>query len=110
VDLRHGGGAFSHRRRNALGGARPNIADGKNVGVTGLKLEDRPAVTVNPASGVCPGHYEAFFVHRNAAIQPSGIRVGANEQEEMAQGARMGVARLTITEYRCSEASALVSL
>jgi hypothetical protein len=48
MDLRHDGGAFSHGRRNALGRARPNIADGEDVGVTGLKREDWPVVTRLP--------------------------------------------------------------
>jgi hypothetical protein len=68
VDLWHEGGAFSHSRRNALGRARPNIADGKNVGVTGLKREDTPVVTINRASGIGPGHYETFFVHGRRAV------------------------------------------
>jgi hypothetical protein len=102
VDLWHEGGAFSHSRRNALGRARPNIADGKNVGVTGLKREDTPVVTINRASGIGPGHYETFFVHGNAAIQPRSVRICANEQEEMAQATGAGDARLAVTEYRGS--------
>ena len=102
VDLRHDGGAFSHGRRNALGGASPNIADGKNVGVTGLKREELPVVSVNSASGTCPGHYEAFFVPGNTAIQPRSVRIRANEQEEMAQTTGVGDARLAVTEHRGS--------
>ena len=37
VDFRYDSGSFSHGRRNALGGARPHIADGENTGSAGLK-------------------------------------------------------------------------
>jgi hypothetical protein len=37
VDFRYDSGSFSHGRRDALGGARPHIADGENTGPAGLK-------------------------------------------------------------------------
>ena len=37
VDFRYDSGPFSHGRRDALGGARPHIADGENTGPAGLK-------------------------------------------------------------------------
>ena len=37
VNFRYDSGSFSHGRRNALGGARPHIADGENAGPAGLK-------------------------------------------------------------------------
>ena len=37
VDFRYDSGSFSHSRRNALGGARPHIADGEDTGPAGLK-------------------------------------------------------------------------
>jgi len=67
-------------------------------------------ITASSASGICSGHYKALIVHCDAAIQPGGVRVRANEQEEMAQGTGVSVARLTIAEHRRGEARALVSL
>ena len=37
VDFRYDSGSFSHGRRDALGGARPHIADGENTRPAGLK-------------------------------------------------------------------------
>jgi hypothetical protein len=37
VDFRYDSGSFSHGRRDALGGARPHIADGEDTGPAGLK-------------------------------------------------------------------------
>jgi hypothetical protein len=56
------------------------------------------------------GHNEALTIHRDAMIQPGGVRVRANEQKEMMQGTGMGGARLAVTEDRCGETRALVSL
>jgi len=70
VDLRHDGGAFSHGHRNALGGASPNIANGKNVGVTGRKREELPALT--PPAEPAPVTTKPFL---SMATQPSVVRI-----------------------------------
>jgi hypothetical protein len=90
VNLRYDGSTLPCGRRNPLGRARPHIADSEDAGPAGLKRQDRAGIGVNPASAIGPGDHEPFVVHRDAAIEPGGVRVGANEQEEVTQGTGVG--------------------
>ena len=53
-------------------------------------LRDDPA----PSAKSSPGHHEALAVDRDAILEPAGIGIGADEQEQMAQRARVRLAGL----------------
>ena len=53
---------------------------------------------------------EALGVHRRAVLQPGGVGIGADEQEQMAQRAGVSGAVGPLTEYRGGEAVGAVAL
>jgi hypothetical protein len=110
VDLRHDGGALSNGRRDAFSRAGPHVADGEHAGLAGLERQDSPAGRACALSKICSGHHEAFVVHRDAMLEPSGVRIGANEQEEVAERTTVCRPRLAVAEYRTSKSTDLVAL
>ena len=110
MDLRHDGGALSNGRRDAFSRAGPNVADGEHARLAGLERQDSPAGRARALSKVCSGHHEAFVVHRNAMLELSGVRIGANEQEEVAEQTTVGRPRLAVAEYRTGKSTDLVAL
>ena len=102
VNLRHDGGTLPYRRRDTLGRTRPHIADGKNAGPAGLKRQG--GNWRQSGQRHWPGDHKPFVVHRNAVIEPCGVRVGANEQEEMTQGAAVGGSSRALAKHCCGDA------
>ena len=86
MNLRHDGGSFSDRSRNTLGRTCPHIADGEHTGPTGLERQDGAGIFASRARTIGAGNDEPLVIHRDAAIEPGGVRIGANEQEKVAQG------------------------
>ncbi len=87
MNLSHDGGAFPHRRRNTLGRARPHVADREHAGAGGLKRQERAGTWTDRVAASRPCDHEPFLVHRDASVEPGRIRIGANEEEEVSQGA-----------------------
>ena len=79
MNLRHDGGAFPYRRGDTFGRTSPHVADGENAGPACLKRQNRAEVPSGAAIAVAPSHDEPFVVQRNAAIEPCGVRVSADE-------------------------------
>src|SRR5919106_508237 len=104
VDLRHNGGAFTDRRRDAFGRARAHVADREHAREAGLERQ-RGAAALTPAVGAGEaGEDEALVVHRRAVLEPDGIGVGPDEQEEMAQRVSVRGAGGPLPEHRSREA------
>ena len=80
----HYGGALSHRRRNALGGTHPDIADGEYTRMAGLKRQNRTGI--NRLAGVFgSGQDKTLRVCRDAFFEPAHVRIRADEQKKVAQ-------------------------
>ncbi len=79
MNLRHDGGAFPYRRGDTFGRTSPHVANGENAGPACLKRQNRAGVLFGARSAVAPGDYEPLVVQRNAAIEPRGVRVCADE-------------------------------
>ena len=82
VDRRDDLGAFADRASDALDRTGPHVADGENAGHRGLESRPRRVRAV-----ICPaaGRHETRLVDRNsAALQPIRRRVGADEEEDVA--------------------------
>ena len=105
VNLRNDGGALSDRRRNALGRARPHIANRENAGAAGLKRQERTGTRSAPFRASRSRDHEPFLVHRDTAIKPGRIRVGANEEEEVTQGTAVRYPRRPTAKRRCNKAA-----
>src|SRR5215813_8774795 len=70
--------AFADRRGDTFRGARADVADGEDAGNAGLEAS-RP--------GALAGEHEASVVEGDGAgAQPTGVRVSADESEEVADG------------------------
>ena len=70
--------ALAHRRGDLLFGARPDVPDREHAGEAGLQ---RPPALAGPGAG----QDETPIVESDRATrQPSGVGIGAYEQEEMA--------------------------
>ncbi len=70
--------AFADRGSDAFDRFGADVADGENAAAARLQ---RMAI----AAGIFAGQYKAFGVERDArAGEPVGIRIGADEQEQMA--------------------------
>ena len=82
MDLGDRGGPFSDTRRDTLDRSRPRIADGENTGTAGLQRQARGLASRD----------EAFFIQGNAAIEPLGVGIGADEQEHMLRLQRPAIA------------------
>ncbi len=73
---------FAHRGGDALHRARAHVADGEDSMTAGFQ---RLAVG---AGQVATGEHEAFTIKLHARVpKPGGIRVGADEQEQVLDGA-----------------------
>src|SRR4029077_9953589 len=68
----------------------------------------RSVIIASSASGICSGDDKTFFVQYDAAIQPAGVRVRANKQEEVTQGTGVGSPSCALSKHRRSEARDLV--
>src|SRR3954463_2364824 len=84
VDLRHDGGALADRATDALHRARAHVADRENARHARLQRQRQILRRLD----------EAAVVDRHVAIlQPLGARLGAEEEEHVADRAGLGVAR-----------------
>ena len=81
VDLGHDSGPFPDSGGNTLCRARPNITDRKYAPATGL---ERPRRAVDDAGVRTAGDDEALVVKPHAVREPSSVRIGTDEQEQMA--------------------------
>ena len=79
MNLRDHRGAFADRGGDALGRAGPNIADREDARQAGFERQP-DAVALRRA-----GDDEALLVDLDAAMQPIGIGVGADEEEQVPQ-------------------------
>src|ERR1700722_6842050 len=78
MQRRHDLCAFADGCSDAFDGSRANVTDGEDTAPA--RLQGMPL-----AAGIFAGQHEPFAVERNAtAGKPIGIRVGADEQEQMA--------------------------
>jgi hypothetical protein len=59
-------------------------------------------------SGRRSSHDEALIVQCDATIQPAGVRVCADEQEEVTQGTGVGSSGPSLAKHRCGEARDLI--
>src|SRR5207344_1380293 len=87
VDLRDDGGAFADGCRHPLGRARAHIADGEHAWPACL---ERPSLSPRRPGAVdelSASDHEALVVDLNAILEPAGIGIGADEQEEVAERA-----------------------
>jgi hypothetical protein len=66
-------------------------------------------VIASSVSGCRSGHDEALVVQYDATIQPAGIRVRTDEQEEVTQATGMSSPGRALAKHRCGEAYDLVS-
>ena len=70
--------AFAYRRGDTFRGAGADVADGEDAGNAGLEAS---------GPGAFAGEHEASGVEGDGAgAQPTGVRVGADESEEVAYG------------------------
>ena len=97
MNLRDDRGAFADRGRDALGGARPDIADGEHAGMAGLERQNSMDAG-NHAAILGPGRDEAVLVGRDTAFEPADIRIRADEQEKMAKRTPMRRAGVAVRE------------
>src|SRR5260370_4091079 len=72
VDLRHHGGAFADRRRNALGRARAHVADREHAGHAGLERQGAPACPVDKKPAVAAGDAVTLLVRPHPTPPPRG--------------------------------------
>ena len=56
-----------------------------------------------------PGHHESLVVDRDTILEPAGIGIGADEQEQMAERARVRLAVRAVAEGRTGKASYAVT-
>src|SRR5258705_377325 len=85
VDLRHDGGALADRAADALHRARAHVADRENARHARLQRQLQ----------VLRRRDEAAVVDRHVAtLEPLGARLGAEEEEHVADPARLGLARV----------------
>ena len=54
------------------------------------------------------GHHEAFAIHRHAAVEPGRVGIGADEQEQVAQGTGVHVAGGALAKHRTGQSGRLV--
>ena len=78
MDLRHHRGPLAHGRSDSLGRAGANVTDRKHTRPAGFERERRAPL---PAAAFRARQHEPLVVEGNAAIEPIGIRLGADEQE-----------------------------
>ena len=87
--LRHDRGALADRRGNALGRASPATSPMANTPgqlVSSGKAFLPRAISQSLAKS-SPGHPRAFAARLlNAILEPAGIGIGADEQEDVTQG------------------------
>jgi hypothetical protein len=84
-------GTFPDPRRNTLDGAVANISHGENSGHVGFK---KPRIAIELPSPrrlailhqIGPGQNKSARVALNDSVQPSGARLGANEDESELAG------------------------
>src|SRR5580765_2916247 len=85
VDLRHDRGALADRAPDALHRVRAHVADRENARHARLQRQRQ----------ILPRGDEAAVVDRYVAIlEPLGARLGAEEEEHVADRARLGLARV----------------
>ena len=87
VHRAHNGRAFTHRGRNALRGARPQVPDGEQPWLAGLERQRRPPQHVPPLVeplGIEPsiGDHEAAVIEVSAIGEPARRGVDAYEREQ----------------------------
>jgi hypothetical protein len=95
VDLRHDGGALTYGGSHALGRAGPHVADGKDAALARLERLDG----ARRLGARSPGDHEALPVHRNAAVEPVRVRIGADEKKDLSQGTGVRLARRPVAEH-----------
>src|SRR5271165_4076800 len=110
VDLRHDRGTLSHGGGHAFGRARPHVADGEHSGFTGLKRHGRVDRCRSVAGASRPGHHETLVIQPDAALKPRGVRIGTDEQEQMAEKTGPLSATAAVSEYGRSETPGPVTL
>jgi hypothetical protein len=82
----HGHRALTHRGRDPLGRSTPHIAGCEHAREAGLQQEwissgGAPALGVGcPGREPVAGQYEALPIQVDAAMQPQGVRVRADEE------------------------------
>jgi hypothetical protein len=85
VDLGNDGGTLADRRRDAFGRAGADVADREHPGEGGLERQGGTAGARAVRAGEA-GDDEPLGIHRHAVLEPPGVGIGADEQEEMGTG------------------------
>jgi len=93
MDLRDDGSPLTDGGGYPFGGASAYVSNGKNARATRL---ERQALAVTDAVS-CKN--EALSIDRDTAVEPAGVRIGADEQKEVARGTFLGLPGLDVTEY-----------
>jgi hypothetical protein len=84
VYLRDNGGAFANGRCDPLGRAGPDVADGEYARPAGFEGERSAVDRAVSVGELAACDHETFPVDFDTLVQPAGIRVGADEQEDVA--------------------------
>src|SRR6267143_6957444 len=84
----HGDGPFSHRGRNALQVAAPDVTDREHAGQSRLEQVGHPGKRPVRGGQILLGQVrsrldEALSVQRDAPLEPSGVRNGPRHDENM---------------------------
>jgi hypothetical protein len=110
VDLGDDGSALPDGGGDALGRSRTHVADGEHAGQARLQRKRR-ARRIRAIDRPRPARQdEAPGIAIDAILQPSGIWVGADEQEKVAKRAAVLIARDAVTEYYARQSLNRVAL
>src|SRR5207248_7997882 len=76
------GRPLAHGGRDALDRAAADVALGEDTGDARLEERRAPAVRVVGRVDVGSGQYEPLLVARHDAVEPAGVRLGPDQNEE----------------------------
>ncbi|CEE35603.1 hypothetical protein XAC908_340026 [Xanthomonas citri pv. citri] len=101
MDLRDHGGALAHCSGHALDRARTHIADGEHARAIGFQRQARRYAVATRGAG----HDKAALVGVHAVLQPTGVGVCADEQEQVPQLHARGCTVLAGAQHRGLQAA-----
>src|SRR5580704_4541265 len=107
VDLRHHGCALADRRADPFGRASADVTDREYARYAGLQRLWRTRVVWTCKA--IAGDDKAFVVDSETILQPTGIRVGTNKQEQMAQRHGLGFPTGAVAERGAGQARGAVA-
>src|SRR5262249_17746370 len=110
MNLGDNGSTFADRRGNTLSRTSPHIPHAEHAGTARLQRQYRPGFCQGTGSGIEAGGHGPFGIGVSTAIKPRRVRIGANEEEQVAQGTAIALPTQTLSKCCGSKARRLISL